>query len=90
MRRKQRFRGQTAAEWTAENPILGKHEPGFESDTLKVKIGDGTSAWADLLYNTDVVFDHIYMRSQGAEGHRWKITIGDDGMPSFPGEDLGV
>lgn len=50
MRRKQRFRGDTAARWTANNPILGKFEPGYESDTDSLKIGDGVTAWADLPY----------------------------------------
>lgn len=50
MRRKQRFRGQTAAQWTAENPILGLNEPGYETDTQNLKIGDGTTVWSALDY----------------------------------------
>lgn len=40
----------SAAEWTAANPILAHGEPGFESDTQHLKIGDGVHAWADLPY----------------------------------------
>lgn len=40
----------TAAQWTTANPILASGEPGFETDTHKSKIGDGTSHWADLPY----------------------------------------
>jgi hypothetical protein len=35
----------TAAQWTSANPTLASGEWGFESDTGKVKIGDGTTAW---------------------------------------------
>lgn len=40
----------TAAEWTAENPTLAAGELGFERDTGKAKVGDGTTAWASLDY----------------------------------------
>jgi hypothetical protein len=40
----------TAAEWTAANPILAAGEFGYETDTKKLKIGNGTSAWTSLAY----------------------------------------
>jgi hypothetical protein len=40
----------TAAEWTSANPTLASGEWGFETDTDKVKIGDGTTAWTSLGY----------------------------------------
>jgi len=43
----------TAAQWTASNPILNSGEIGFESDTNKFKIGDGTNLWATLPYFLD-------------------------------------
>lgn len=46
------FRGGTAAQWTTANPTLGAREPGFETDTGKFKIGDGTTAWTSLAYLT--------------------------------------
>lgn len=45
-----RFRFDTAANWTSVNPILKSGEPGFESDTGKMKVGDGTSHWSALAY----------------------------------------
>lgn len=42
-------RGQSAA-WTRVNPILEPGEPGFELDTGKLKIGDGSTNWNDLKY----------------------------------------
>ena len=40
----------TAAQWTAANPTLGAGEIGFETDTNKFKIGNGSSNWAALSY----------------------------------------
>jgi hypothetical protein len=40
----------TAAQWTSTNPILAAGEQGFESDTLKLKIGNGSTAWNSLGY----------------------------------------
>lgn len=40
----------TAAQWTSANPTLASGEFGFETDTGKVKIGTGSTAWASLGY----------------------------------------
>ena len=40
----------TAAEWLSANPVLSAGEIGVETDTLKFKIGDGTTAWDALAY----------------------------------------
>jgi hypothetical protein len=40
----------TAANWTSVNPILASGEFGFETDTLKGKVGNGTLAWNSLPY----------------------------------------
>ena len=40
----------TASAWTSANPTLLAGEIGFETDTGKFKIGDGTSNWATLSY----------------------------------------
>lgn len=45
-----RLRRDTAANWTAANPVLLNGEVGFETDTRKLKLGDGTTAWTSLLY----------------------------------------
>lgn len=39
-----------ASEWTAANPVLAEAEFGFETDTKKMKMGDGVSDWATLDY----------------------------------------
>jgi len=40
----------TASQWTSANPTLASGEWGFESDTNKVKIGNGSTAWNSLGY----------------------------------------
>ena len=48
----------TALNWKSQNPILLLGEFGIESDTDKIKIGDGISAWNTLPYYT-VTLDDI-------------------------------
>lgn len=40
----------TASEFTENNPILSKGVVGFESDTKKFKVGDGSTLWKALPY----------------------------------------
>lgn len=59
----------TAAVWTTANPVLGLGEPGWESDTALMKVGDGSTAWNDLPY-----------ANRGPAG-----TDGTDGTDGAPG-----
>jgi len=43
-------RRDSAANWTANNPTLLNGELGYESDTGKWKVGDGSTAWTSLAY----------------------------------------
>jgi hypothetical protein len=45
-----KLRRDTASNWTDINPVLALAEPGVETDTNKMKIGDGTTAWDKLQY----------------------------------------
>lgn len=45
------LRRDSSANWTATNPTLALGEPGVETDTLKVKVGTGTTAWNSLGYS---------------------------------------
>lgn len=44
------LRRDTAANWTSANSAMLAGEPGFETDTGLMKIGDGTNTWNDLPY----------------------------------------
>lgn len=48
------LRRDTAANWTSVNPVLAQGELGVETDTSKIKMGDGLSTWAALTYLVDV------------------------------------
>lgn len=51
------LRRDVAADWTSANPTLANGELGVETDTGKLKIGDGATAWADLDYFAGEVGD---------------------------------
>ena len=46
------IRRDTASDWTSANPTLAQGELALETDTLKLKAGDGTTAWTSLAYYT--------------------------------------
>ena len=58
--------------WKAANPVLRTGEPGFETDTGKLKIGDGTTAWNDLTYIGEIETSVV-----NAETHFDFPSIGD-------------
>lgn len=70
------LRRDTAANWASINPTLGPGEPALETDTLKVKYGDGATAWNDLDYATGVVLA-IALEAIGA------LTPAADRFPYF-------
>jgi len=45
-----KLRRGTYSEWASENPTLAEGEPGFESDTGRIKVGDGETIWSSLNY----------------------------------------
>jgi hypothetical protein len=50
------LRRDTANNWASVNPVLALGEPGVETDTLKVKVGDGSNAWNSLGYTITTQF----------------------------------
>jgi hypothetical protein len=61
----------TASQWTNSNPILLVGEIGFETDTKKMKVGDGTSNWNDLGY---VVGSEIN-NATASSGNNYEATL---------------
>ena len=45
-----KLRRDLAANWTQTNPVLAAGEPGLETDTGRVKYGNGTTPWTQLSY----------------------------------------
>lgn len=52
-----KLRRDTASRWTSANPVLLEGEVGIETDTLKAKVGDGSTAWNSLVYAWETVAD---------------------------------
>ncbi len=65
-------RRDTAANWTSTNPTLAAGELGLETDTLKLKLGNGSTAWNSLAYvgagtaENAVKFDNRKLYVQGS------------------------
>ena len=49
------LRADTAANWASVNPTLLTNELGLETDTKKLKVGDGSTAWNSLGYFPSIV-----------------------------------
>lgn len=73
-----RIRRRTSADWTSGNEVLLSAEMGYETDTSKAKIGDGTTHWNDLAY----VFEDVSLDSDNAGAG---ITIGTGSVGGHPG-----
>lgn len=74
-------RRDTAANWTSVNPILASGEIGVETDTNKFKLGDGTSTWAQLDYQTGTQGPAGPTGPQGPQGPQGEPGTG--GTASF-------
>jgi hypothetical protein len=46
-----KLRRDTASNWATVNPTLASGEPGLETDTLRIKYGNGSTAWNSLSYS---------------------------------------
>lgn len=53
------LRRDTAANWTSANPTLVGGEIGIETDTLKAKLGNGSTAWTSLGYYAPPSIDDV-------------------------------
>ena len=74
------FSEQSAANWTAQNPTLGKYQFGIESDTGKAKRGDGVTAWNDLAYFDPAASGYIPQNSKSLD---YTLVAGDSGKHIF-------
>ena len=58
-------RRDTASNWASVNPVLLQGEQGLETDTGKVKYGNGSAQWNDLDYTTiNIVDNNEYDQNQ--------------------------
>ena len=82
------LRNDTAANWQSANPTLLKGEAGYETDTQKLKFGDGVTAWNDLNYVIDTSSKtNVYQIDIGTgEDHQTAITQALDGATAHQGD----
>ena len=66
-----------ASDWSTANPILDAGEPGFEVDTGKMKIGNGTDHWNDLPYATGGTDEKV--KSDASDGTAGYLSDKVDG-----------
>jgi hypothetical protein len=91
------FRRGTASEWTSANPTLAAGEVGFETDTTKIKIGDGSTAWTSLDYvnlsdanlddlanvSTSAKADGDFLRWNGTAWINDAVNLGTDSVGDY-------
>lgn len=78
----------TAADWTSNDPTLAAGVIGWESDTGKLKIGDGATAWTSLDYYTavsDVVTSVTGTLTTIAHSGNILVTSGNVTVPTTAG-----
>ncbi len=79
------IRRDTASNWTTANPTLAQGELGIETDTLKVKAGNGSSAWTALSYLIDTGGYATY----GATTSNFTGTLQNGGSNVVVDTDIG-
>ncbi len=80
-----KLRRDTAANWLEANPILAAGEPALETDTGKVKYGDGETAYADLPHaGGDTLTDSGSVVVQAGSTAHWIATQRRDGFDTQP------
>jgi hypothetical protein len=70
------LRADTAANWAAANPTLLANEVGLETDTKKLKVGSGSTAWNSLAYFPSIVTGGTVLGN---------LEIGSSGTLTFEG-----
>jgi len=67
-----KLRRDTAANWLSANPILAAGEPGLETDTGKIKYGDGVTAYSLLPHaGGDLLSNDAAITVQAGDATKW-------------------
>ena len=87
-------RRDTAAGWTSANPTLLNGELGYETDTYRYKLGDGTTLWNALSYVTpDKLVEgntEAEVVDTGSDGHFKVTTEGTERIRIGPAGQIGI
>lgn len=71
------LRQDTAANLTANNPVLLSIEICYETDTKRSKTGDGVTHWNNLQYDDEKATSALVLKDQ--DGHTWKLRVDTTG-----------
>lgn len=72
----------TASNWSNKNPVLLAGEIGIESDTYRLKAGDGSTSWNNLPYLREPAETNVSVSIKPSDGTETWIEV--------PTEDLYV
>lgn len=75
------LRRDIASAWTTVNPVLASGEIGVELDTLRFKIGDGTTAWNSLAYKSEQGIQGV-PGANGTNGTDGNTVLNGTGAPT--------
>lgn len=85
-----KLRRDTAANWLASNPILAAGEPGLETDTGKIKYGDGVTAYALLPHaGSDQLINDAAVTISAGDEAKWLVQLARDDEYG-PGNTSGI
>lgn len=83
------FRRGTAAQWTSANPTLASGEFGYETDTGRGKVGDGTTVWNSLQYSLGA-FSVSQLTGTGTGINTWLATPSSANLAAAVTDETGT
>mgnify|MGYP000405730127 CR=1 FL=1 len=86
-----KLRRDTAANWTTTNPILAAGEPGLETDTGKIKYGNGVSRWNTIEHTGGDALTNVgAITVQTGDADRWLVRLRQEDDITQPDVNIGV
>ncbi len=86
-----KLRRDTAANWTAQNPILAAGEPGLETDTGKIKYGNGVGRWNTIEHTGGDALTNVgAITVQTGDADRWLVRLRKEDDTIQPSTNTGV
>jgi hypothetical protein len=86
-RQRIQLRRDTASAWTAANPVLLAGEVGVETDTRRLKVGDGETSWTGLDY-TGGSYLHELLDVTATHPVEGSVLTYDEASAKFVADDI--
>jgi hypothetical protein len=89
------LRNDSTLAWEEENPILAQGEFGVDTTLGKFKIGNGTSTWSQLQFQTGDIADFVFSVDEDGSPSRMTVTDHDMTIQTVrendgPGTDVDI